>query len=67
MLKVKQPAVAKLEKRADIYVGDLRRYIEALGGSLVITATLPDASVTITNFSDLATAGRGKPRNTRAA
>jgi DNA-binding transcriptional regulator YiaG len=52
-LKVGQPAVAKLERRADMYVSNLRRYIEALGGSLEITARFPDGSVTITNFSDL--------------
>lgn len=53
-LNVNQPAVAKLEQRADIYVSNLRRYIEALGGTLEITARFPDASVSITNFSDLA-------------
>src|SRR5712691_4067440 len=53
-LKVGQPAVAKLEKRADMYVSNLRRYVEALGGSLEITARFPDATVRITNFSDLA-------------
>jgi hypothetical protein len=37
-LKVKQPAVAKLEKRAGLCVSNLRGYIEALGGSLEITA-----------------------------
>ena len=52
-LKVKQPAVAKLEKRTDMYVSNLRRYIEALGGSLEITAKFPEGSVNITNFSDL--------------
>jgi transcriptional regulator with XRE-family HTH domain len=52
-LKVGQPAVAKLERRADMYVSNLRRYIEALGGSLEITARFPDGTVTITNFSDL--------------
>lgn len=52
-LKVNQPAVAKLERRADMYVSNLRRYIEALGGSLEITAKFPDGNVTITNFSDL--------------
>ncbi|ADY67933.1 helix-turn-helix domain-containing protein [Agrobacterium vitis] len=54
-LHVKQPAVAKLEQRADIYVSNLRRYIEALGGTLEITAKFPDASVSIKNFSELAT------------
>jgi transcriptional regulator with XRE-family HTH domain len=55
-LNVKQPAVAKLEKRADMYVSNLRRYVEALGGSLEITATFPEGRVNITNFSDLAAA-----------
>ena len=52
-LRVGQPAVAKLEKRADMYVSNLRRYIEALGGSLEITARFPEGAVSITNFSDL--------------
>jgi transcriptional regulator with XRE-family HTH domain len=53
-LQVGQPAVARLERRADMYVSNLRRYIEALGGKLEITARFPDAEVTITNFGDLA-------------
>ncbi|GJE02992.1 hypothetical protein GMJLKIPL_4943 [Methylobacterium isbiliense] len=54
-LKVGQPAVAKMERRADMYVSNLRRYVEALGGTLEITARFPDgASVTITNFGELA-------------
>ena len=60
-LKVNQPAVAKLEKRADMYVSNLRRYVEALGGRLEITARFPDGSVTITNFSDLANDTPGTP------
>lgn len=52
-LKVGQPAVAKLERRTDMYVSNLRRYIEALGGSLEITARFPEGSVSITNFSEL--------------
>ena len=46
-LAVGQPAVAKLERRADMYVSNLRRYIEALGGKLEITARFPDGTVTI--------------------
>lgn len=53
-LNVGQPAVAKLERRADMYVSNLRRYIEALGGSLEITARFPDGSVNISNFGELA-------------
>ena len=61
-LKVKQPAVAKLEKRADMYVSNLRRYIEGLGGSLEITATFPEGRVSILNYCDLR---KTKPERTR--
>ncbi len=57
-LKVGQPAVAKLERRADMYVSNLRRYVEALGGKLEITAKFSDATVSITNFSELASGKR---------
>jgi transcriptional regulator with XRE-family HTH domain len=66
-LKVKQPAVAKLEKRADMYVSNLRRYVEALGGSLEITATFPEGRVNITNFSDLGKVTRDGRRREPAA
>ena len=52
-LKVNQPAVAKLEQRADVYVSSLRSYIEAVGGKLKIIAEFPEGEVTITNFSDV--------------
>jgi len=51
-LAVGQPAVAKLEKRTDMHISNLRRYIEALGGKLEITARFPDASVVINNVGD---------------
>ncbi|MCZ0738658.1 XRE family transcriptional regulator [Phreatobacter sp. AB_2022a] len=63
-LHVGQPAVAKMEQRADMYVSNLRRYVEALGGKLEITARFPDASVTIKNFGELSAgekAGQGGP------
>ena len=53
MLKVNQPAVSKLEQRADVYVSSLRSYIEAVGGNLKIIAEFPEGEVTITNFSEL--------------
>ena len=52
-LHVNQPAIAKLERRADMYVSNLRAYIEAMGGRLNIVAEFPQGAVTITNFSDL--------------
>ena len=52
-LRVSQPAVAKLEQRADIYVSSLRSYIEAVGGRLKIVAEFPEGEVAITNFSQM--------------
>lgn len=52
-LQVGQAAVAKLEKRTDMYVSTLRRFIEAMGGELDIVARFPDREVHIRNFSDL--------------
>ena len=52
-LHIRQSSVARLEKRADMYVSTLRRVIEAMGGELEIVARFPDHTVTIRNFSDL--------------
>ena len=52
-LHIGQSSVARLEKRADMYVSTLRRFIEAMGGELEIVARFPDHTVTIRNFSDL--------------
>ena len=51
-LNVNQPAVAKLERRTDMYVSNLRAFIEAMGGKLNIVAEFPQGNVTITNFAD---------------
>ena len=51
-LAIGQPAVAKLERRSDMHVSNLRRYIEALGGTLEITARFGDASVVIENIGE---------------
>src|ERR1700739_2037222 len=51
-LMVNQPAVAKLEKRGDMHVSNLRRYIEALGGTLEITAHFADKTVVINNIGE---------------
>jgi len=52
-LQIGQGSVAKMEKRADMYVSTLRRFIEAMGGELEIVARFPDHTVKIRNFSDL--------------
>ncbi|HZC15159.1 MAG TPA: XRE family transcriptional regulator [Caulobacteraceae bacterium] len=53
-LQVGQGSVAKIEKRADMYVSTLRRFIEAMGGELEIVARFADRSIKIKNFADLA-------------
>ena len=53
LLKVNQPAVFKLEQRADVYVSSLRTYIEAVGGRLTIVAEIPEGEVAITNISEV--------------
>jgi DNA-binding transcriptional regulator YiaG len=55
-LAVGQSAVAKLEKRHekrhDMHVSNLRRYIEALGGTLELTARFADASVALVDIGE---------------
>jgi hypothetical protein len=58
-MKVNQPAVAKMERRADMYVSSLRSYIEAVGGRLKIVAEFPEGEVAITNFSQVGESGDG--------
>ena len=41
VLCMNQGNVSKLEKRTDVHVSTLRRYVEALGGRLHIMAALP--------------------------
>ncbi|CAG0961357.1 Putative antitoxin HigA2 [Burkholderiales bacterium] len=53
VLHVQQPSIAKLEKRADMYISTLRNHIEAMGGKLEVVARFPDGAVKITNFAEL--------------
>lgn len=51
-LGVNQPAIAKMERRSDIRIQSLRRMIEAMGGTLEISARFQNGKVRITNYSD---------------
>jgi len=51
VLHVDQPAIAKMEKRTDMYISTLRSHIEAMGGQLEIIAKFPDGAVKIDQFS----------------
>jgi ribosome-binding protein aMBF1 (putative translation factor) len=53
VLHVQQPAIAKMEKRTDMYLSTLRSHIEAMGGELEVVARFPDGAVKISNFADL--------------
>lgn len=53
VLHVQQPAIAKMEKRTDMYISTLRSHIEAMGGQLEVVARFPDGVVKVTNFADL--------------
>ncbi|MFM5647069.1 XRE family transcriptional regulator [Aeromonas veronii] len=53
ILHVQQPAIAKMEKRTDMYLSTLRSHIEAMGGELEVVARFPEGAVRVTNFSDL--------------
>ncbi|KFI23727.1 XRE family transcriptional regulator [Nitrosococcus oceani] len=52
VLQVQQPAIAKMEKRTDMYLSTLRNHIRAMGGELDIIARFPDGEVRIQNFAE---------------
>ena len=52
-LHIQQPAIAKLEKRTDMYISTLRSHINAMGGELEVIARFPDGDVRIANFSQI--------------
>lgn len=50
-LSIKQPSIANMEKRTDMYISTLRSLIEGMGGQLDIIAKFPNGDVRIKNFS----------------
>jgi transcriptional regulator with XRE-family HTH domain len=52
-LHVNQAAISKVERRADMMISTLRKYIEAMGGQLEIRAIMPDGAVKINRFSEV--------------
>ena len=53
-LRVNQPEVAKIEKRADMLLSTLSAVLRAMGADLKIVASFPDHDVPIRNFAKLA-------------
>jgi DNA-binding XRE family transcriptional regulator len=50
-LNIKQSSISKIEKQTDMFVSTLRKYIEAIGGTLEISANLPNGTVRIAKFA----------------
>ncbi len=54
-LRIGQASVAKLERRTDMYLSTLRRFVQAMGGELEIVARFPDhPNVTLRGIGELA-------------
>src|SRR5271157_4678757 len=53
LLGIKQAAVSKMERRADMYVSTLQAMIKAMGGTLQIVAVFPEGKVEIDQFRNL--------------
>jgi predicted transcriptional regulator len=53
LLNVKQPAIAKIERRADMYLSTMRGVIKAMGGEMEIQAVFPEGRVVIKKLQDV--------------
>ena len=53
VLHVQQPAIAKIERKTDMYISTLHSHVEAMGGLQEVVARFSDGGVKITNFADL--------------
>lgn len=54
LLDMRQGDLSKLERRSDAYISTIRRYVEAMGGSLDLIATFPNQRpVKITQIGEL--------------
>lgn len=54
LLGMNQGDLSKFERRTDAYLSTIRRYIEAMGGTLELVATFPDTGpVKITNIGEV--------------
>lgn len=53
VLGLNQATISKLERRTDMYLSSLRRFVEAMGGELEISAVFPEGTVRIRLLEDL--------------
>ena len=65
-LHVGQASIAKLERRTDMYLSTLRRFLEAMGGELDIVVCFPDQpQVRLRGIGELAGTDTSRPRPSR--
>jgi len=60
VLNVNQGAVSRMEKRTDMYVSTLRKFIQAMGGQLQVKAVFPEGEIEIDQFESLAAPSAGE-------
>ena len=53
ILAIKQANISRLEKRTDIYISTLRKYVEAMGGHLELIARFPDGKIMIDQLVEI--------------
>lgn len=56
-----QAAVSRLERRSDMLISTLRRFVGAMGGELEIRARFPNGDVVIDDLGSLASDAPGPP------
>ena len=54
ILGVRQAAISKLERRTDMYLSTMRKFVEAMVGKLEIVAHFPEGDVRVEQFETLA-------------
>jgi len=52
-LNINQSSISKIERETDMYISTLRRFIQAMGGSLELVAKFPDGEVKINQLKDI--------------
>ena len=61
-LGVGQDTVSRIERRSDILLSTLRRYVEAMGGELNLVARFPDRAPLIIDHIAVKASGQKRPR-----
>jgi DNA-binding Xre family transcriptional regulator len=61
IFRVSQGSISRLERRTDMYVSTLEKFIQAMGGKLEIRAVFPDGEVRISQFAEIGKGTRAAP------